>query len=61
MVGNFVGAGVGNVDGIELGEGDGINEGLCEGNGVVGENVGDIVGRFVGLQDVHESSKGIDS
>jgi hypothetical protein len=45
------------VDGIELGAGDGINEGLCEGEGVEGESVGDVVGRFVGLHVVHESRK----
>jgi len=57
VVGNLVGAGDGTMDGIELGEGDGIKEGLCEGIGVVGENEGDVVGRFVGLQLVQESVK----
>jgi len=57
VVGNFVGDGVGVVDGIRLGEGDGISEGLCEGVGVVGGNVGDVVGNFVGLHVVHVSWK----
>jgi len=40
VVGSFVGAGVGKLDGIELGDGEGIIEGLVDGMGVVGWSVG---------------------
>lgn len=56
-MGNFVGARVGLVDGIRLGEGDGMDDGLADGIGVVGAAVGVEDGRFVGLHEVHESEK----
>jgi len=40
VVGNFVGLGVGTIDGVELGLGLGINEGLAVGTRVVGSLVG---------------------
>jgi len=40
VVGNFVGLGVGTVDGIELGLGLGIKDGKTVGTGVVGSLVG---------------------
>jgi len=45
------------LDGIGLGEGEGISDGLEDGKGVVGESVGGLDGRFVGLHVVHESPK----
>lgn len=56
-MGRFVGAGVGIEDGIRLGEGDGIIDGLDDGIGVVGSSVGDGDGRAVGLQVVHVRTK----
>ena len=46
--GELVGAGVGNTEGVELGEGLGIEDGLCEGTGVVGSFVGAGVGMVEG-------------
>jgi len=62
VVGNFVGLEVGKIEGVPLGDGDGIADGLKEGTGVVGSSVGlgdgitdgfdvgtIVVGNFVGL------------
>jgi len=46
---------VGIVEGIGLGDGDGIREGLGVGSGVVGASVGDVEGIGVGSQVSHES------
>lgn len=58
-MGNSVGARVGLIDGLRLGEGDGMDDGLADGIGVVGAAVGEDDGRFVGLHEVHESEKSI--
>lgn len=49
MVGNFVGLGVGSVEGIGLGDGLGINDGYDDGTLVVGKEVGLGVGTADGL------------
>jgi len=51
-----VGVGDGKAEGIELGDGEGIREGLAVGSGVVGYKLGDLVGVRVGKHVSHFNS-----